>query len=100
MSPGLAEGALDVHWVAAYPEEAPNLADDHERLITLGELADGDGSGSMLLAANNVGHVMLREGELTHRLLARTSSGTRMHEATMATGNDVLAALNGRTAHA
>jgi hypothetical protein len=61
---------------------------------------DGDGSRSMLLAANNVGHVMLREGELTHRLLARTSSGTRMHEATMATGNDVLAALNGRTAHA
>jgi hypothetical protein len=61
---------------------------------------DGDGSRSMLLAANNVGHVTLREGELTHRLLARTPSGTRVHEARMATGSDVLAALDGRTARA
>jgi hypothetical protein len=61
---------------------------------------DGDGGGSMLLAANNVGHVTLRDGELTHRLLARTASGTRVHEATMATGNDVLAALDGRTERA
>jgi len=61
---------------------------------------DGDGSGSMLLAANNVGHVTLRGGELTHRLLAQTSSGTRVHEARMATGDDVLAAFNGREARA
>jgi hypothetical protein len=61
---------------------------------------NGGGSGPMLLAANNVGHVTLREGELTHRLLAKTSSGTRVHEATMATGEEVLAALNGRTARA
>jgi deoxyxylulose-5-phosphate synthase len=41
----LLEDALDVHWVAAYPEEAPNLADDHERLITLGERAVMAGFG-------------------------------------------------------
>jgi len=57
---------------------------------------DGDGSGSMLLAANNIGHVTLRENELTHRLLARTRAGTRAYAATMPTGHDVLAALNGR----
>jgi hypothetical protein len=41
----LLEDALDVHWVAAYPEEAPNLADNHERLITLGERAVMAGFG-------------------------------------------------------
>jgi hypothetical protein len=35
----LLEDALDVHWVAANPDEAPALADRHEKLITLGERA-------------------------------------------------------------
>lgn len=35
----LLEEALDVHWVAAHPEEAPALADDHEKLVRLGERA-------------------------------------------------------------
>jgi hypothetical protein len=35
----LFEDVLDVHWVAANPDEAPRLADDHERLIELGERA-------------------------------------------------------------
>jgi hypothetical protein len=35
----LLEDALDVHWVAANPDEAPALADQHEKLITLGERA-------------------------------------------------------------
>jgi hypothetical protein len=61
---------------------------------------DGDGSGSALLAANNVGHVTLGEGNVTHRLIARTRAGTRVYEATMATGDDVLAARNGRGARA
>lgn len=33
----LLEDALDVHWVAANPDTAPGLADDHERLLVLGE---------------------------------------------------------------
>jgi hypothetical protein len=57
---------------------------------------DGDSSGSTLLAANNIGHVTLGDGKVTHRLIARTRAGTRVHEATMATGDDVLAAHNGR----
>jgi hypothetical protein len=61
---------------------------------------DGDASGSTLLAANNVGHVTLGEGKVTHRLIARTRAGTRVYEATMATGADVLAARNGRGARA
>ena len=35
----LLEDALDVHWVAANPEIAPARADEHERLIELGERA-------------------------------------------------------------
>src|SRR5690349_8978263 len=35
----LLEDALDVHWVAANPELAPARADEHERLIELGERA-------------------------------------------------------------
>jgi hypothetical protein len=35
----LLEEALDVHWVAAHPDDAPALADQHERLINLGERA-------------------------------------------------------------
>jgi hypothetical protein len=35
----LLEDVLDVHWVAANPDTAPALADDHERLIVLGERA-------------------------------------------------------------
>jgi hypothetical protein len=35
----LLEDALDVHWVAAHPDEAPALADQHERAIELGERA-------------------------------------------------------------
>jgi hypothetical protein len=35
----LLEDVLDVHWVAANPEDAPALADQHERLIELGERA-------------------------------------------------------------
>jgi hypothetical protein len=61
---------------------------------------DGDSSGSTLLAANNIGHVTLGEGQVTHRLIARTRAGTRVYEATMATGDDVLAAHNGRGARA
>jgi hypothetical protein len=61
---------------------------------------DGDSSGSTLLAANNVGQVRLGAGEVTHRLIARTRAGTRVYEATMATGDDVLAAHNGRGARA
>ena len=57
---------------------------------------DGDSSGSTLLAANNIGHVTLGDGKVTHRLIARTRAGTRVYEATMATGDDVLAAHNGR----
>jgi hypothetical protein len=57
---------------------------------------DGDSSGSTLLAANNIGHVTLGDGKVTRRLIARTRAGTRVHEATMATGDDVLAAHNGR----
>ncbi len=49
--------------------------------------------GSRLVGANNIGHVTIRDGEVTHRLFARTSSGTRVHEATMGTGSQVLAAL-------
>jgi hypothetical protein len=41
----LLEDALDVHWVAANPDTAPALADDHERLITLGERAVMAGFG-------------------------------------------------------
>ncbi len=33
----LLEDALDVHWVAAHPDIAPVRADEHERLIELGE---------------------------------------------------------------
>jgi hypothetical protein len=33
----LLEDVLDVHWVAEHPDEAPVLADQHERLIELGE---------------------------------------------------------------
>lgn len=33
----LLEDVLDIHWVAANPEEAPALADRHERLISLSE---------------------------------------------------------------
>lgn len=35
----LLEDALDVHWIAAHPDEAPALADQHERAIELGERA-------------------------------------------------------------
>jgi hypothetical protein len=35
----LLEDALDVHWVAANPDTAPARADEHERLIVLGERA-------------------------------------------------------------
>jgi uncharacterized protein YecA (UPF0149 family) len=35
----LLEDVLDVHWVAANREAAPNRADEHERLIGLGERA-------------------------------------------------------------
>lgn len=35
----LLEDVLDVHWVAANPADAPTLADQHERLIELGERA-------------------------------------------------------------
>src|SRR4051794_39792802 len=35
----LLEDALDIHWVAANPDAAPGLADEHERLIVLGERA-------------------------------------------------------------
>jgi SEC-C motif len=35
----LLEDVLDVHWVAANPDEAPELADQHERLFQLGERA-------------------------------------------------------------
>ena len=42
------------------------------------------------------GHVTLGDGKVTHRLIARTRAGTRVYEATMATGDDVLAAHNGR----
>jgi hypothetical protein len=35
----LLEDALDVHWVAANPEIAPIRADEHKRLIELGERA-------------------------------------------------------------
>jgi hypothetical protein len=35
----LLEDALDVHWVAANPDKAPALADQHEQLIELGERA-------------------------------------------------------------
>jgi hypothetical protein len=35
----LLEDALDVHWVAANPDTAPGFADEHERLIVLGERA-------------------------------------------------------------
>ena len=35
----LLEDALDAHWVAANPDDAPALADQHERLIELGERA-------------------------------------------------------------
>ena len=35
----LLEDVLDVHWVAANPDSAPSRADDHERLIVLGERA-------------------------------------------------------------
>jgi hypothetical protein len=35
----LLEEALDVHWVAAHPDIAPAQADEHERLIELGERA-------------------------------------------------------------
>lgn len=35
----LLEDALDVHWVAAHPDEAPAFADQHERAIELGERA-------------------------------------------------------------
>jgi hypothetical protein len=41
----LLEDALDVHWVAANPDTAPALADDHERLIVLGERAVMAGFG-------------------------------------------------------
>jgi hypothetical protein len=35
----LLEDVLDVHWVAANPDEAPDLADQHERALQLGERA-------------------------------------------------------------
>ena len=35
----LEDGRLDVHWVAANPEDVSALADQHERLIELGERA-------------------------------------------------------------
>jgi len=35
----LLEEVLDVHWVAANPESAPSRADEHDRLIQLGERA-------------------------------------------------------------
>jgi hypothetical protein len=41
----LLEDALDVHWIAANPDEAPALADQHERLIELGERAMFSGFG-------------------------------------------------------
>lgn len=41
----LLEDALDVHWVAANPGTAPALADEHERLIMLGERAVAAGFG-------------------------------------------------------
>ena len=53
----------------------------------------GDAAGSMLLGTNNVGQVTISDGEVTHRLFSRTPSGTRVPEATMQTGSQVLAAL-------
>jgi hypothetical protein len=47
----LLEDALDVHWVAANPDSAPALADDHERLIVLGERAVMTGFGRKDVAA-------------------------------------------------
>jgi hypothetical protein len=44
----LLEDALDVHWVAANPDSAPALADDHERLIVLGERAVMTASGERM----------------------------------------------------
>jgi hypothetical protein len=35
----LLEDTLDIHWVSANPEDAPRLADQHEKLIELGERA-------------------------------------------------------------
>ncbi len=41
----LLEDVLDIHWVAANPEQAPTLADQHERLLNLGERAAFVGAG-------------------------------------------------------
>jgi hypothetical protein len=56
----------------------------------------GGRAGSMLLGTNNLGQVTIGDGEVTHRLFSRTPSGTRVHEATMETGSQVLAALQRR----
>jgi hypothetical protein len=56
----------------------------------------GGRAGSMLLGTNNIGQVTIGDGEVTHRLFSRTRSGTRVREATMATGAQVLAALERR----
>jgi hypothetical protein len=34
---GLLDDVLDIHWAAAHPEEAPERADQHDRLIALAE---------------------------------------------------------------
>lgn len=44
---------------------------------------------SMLVGENNVGHVTLSAGEVTHRLIA----GRRPHEARMPTGERIAAAV-------
>jgi SEC-C motif len=60
----LLEDALDVHWVAANPDTAPALADDHERLILLGERAVMTGFGR-----EDVGPLDAHEGKELARLV-------------------------------
>ncbi len=59
-------------------------------------VAPAHGGGSMLLGANNIGQVVIGDGNVTHRLFSRTPSGTRVHEATMETGPQVLSLLQQR----
>jgi hypothetical protein len=66
----LLEDVLDIHWVAANPLEAPTLADQHERLINLGER-------TAFVAAGREGEALDEEEQREFETLLRTYSNFR-----------------------
>jgi hypothetical protein len=85
----LLEDALDVHWVAANPDTAPALADDHERLIVLAERAVMAGFGRKHAAPLNADE----RKELAH--LSDRYDGFR-RSWTLATDADRIALIKAR----